>query len=225
MTSRLVRGTVAALLLALAGPACSGCAAPADGGAAAPSSDASRTTSAGAAVPASAAELEELLLDEVPSGLPRVPDDELDPPAGEKTVDDVARYGGDAQRQEQVLADYGYQRGWERFWRSGDELTSVFVDQFADAPGAVSYAQDLARNDAEYYGGELDATPSGLPEDCVLMAREPAPEHGLAGPAAFAWCARGDFTVSVAAVATTTDGARAELEAVTTAQLDRLPTG
>ena len=223
MTTRLARGTAAALLLVLTGPALSGCAA-ADGGPAAASS-APRTSAADGALPASAAELEELLLDEVPSGLPRVPDDELDPPAGEKTVDDVARYGGDAQRQEEVLAEYGYQRGWERFWRAGDELTSVFVDQFDHDTGAVSYAEDLARNDAEYYGSELDRSPSGLPGDCVLMLHGTAPEHGLAGPAAFAWCARGDFTVAVAAVATSEDAARAELEAVTTAQLERLPTG
>ena len=57
------------------------------------------------------------------------------------------------------------------------------------------------------------------------MLHGTAPEHGLAGPAAFAWCARGDFTVAVAAVATSEDAARAELEAVTTAQLERLPTG
>ena len=175
-------------------------------------------------VPTSAGELEQLLVDDVPSGLPRVPDDELDPPAGEKTIDDVARYGDDAAEQRAVLTDYGYQRGWERFWRSGDALTSVFLDEFDGPEGAGSYAEDLARNDAEYYGGQLDPSPGDLPEDCVLMARdEPVPEQGFAGPSAFAWCADGVFTVSVAAVSATPAAARAELTAVTTAQLDRLP--
>jgi len=210
-----LRGGVAALLVLLA-PACTGCA----------SSEADTTapSSRAAAVPASAAELEELLLDGVPSGLPRVPDDELDPPAGQKTIDDVARYGEDAHRQAEVLADYGYIRGWERFWRSGDALTSVFLDQFADGGGAVAYAGDLARNDAEYYGGELDRSPEGLPEDCVLMMREqPAPEQGMAGPAAFAWCVEGALTVAVAAVAASAGEARAEVEAVVAGQLERLP--
>jgi len=213
---RSLSGGVAALLVLVA-PACTGCTAT-EADPAAPSAEAP-------AVPTSAAGLEGLVVDDVPSGLPRVPDDELDPPAGEKTIDDVARYGEDADRQEQVLADYGYTRGWERFWRSGDALTSVFLDQFSEGGGAVSYADDLARNDAEYYGGELDRAPEGLPEDCVLMMREePAPERGMAGPAAFAWCVAGDLTVGVAAVAASAGAARAEVAAVVAEQLDRLPT-
>jgi hypothetical protein len=218
VTSRLLR-TAAAPLLLLA-PGCAGCSSP-EFPAAAPVPP---SASAAAAVPSSGAGLEALLLDEVPSGLPLVPDDELDPPAGAKSIDDVARYGEDAQRQRQVLADYGYLRGWERFWRSDTALTSVFLDQFRDDRGAGSYAEDLAHNDAEYYGGLLDSAPVDLPPGCVLMARdEPAPDQGFAGPAAFAWCASGVFTVSVAAVAATPADARAELTAVTVEQLDRLP--
>jgi hypothetical protein len=214
MTSRRARGTVAALLLL--GPLCGGCTAGDE-----PSGVASSTTAP--AVPASAAELESLLVTDVPSGLPLVPDDELDPPAGEKTIDDLARYGDDAQEQRAVLADYGYVRGWERFWRSGDQLTSVFVDQFAGPEGAGAYAEDLARNDAEYYGGSLDHSPADLPDGCVLMVRDfPAPDRGMAGPAAFAWCATGVFTVAVASVAAGSAQARAELTAVTRAQLDRI---
>jgi len=216
VTSRLLR-TVAAPLLLLT-PA--GCASPD-----APAATTASSSPAPAGVPTSAAELEALLVDAVPSGLPLVPDDELDPPAGEKTIDDVARYGEDAQQQRQVLSDYGYERGWERFWRSDAALTSVFVDQFSAVEGADSYAEDLARNDAEYYDGLLDSAPGDLPPGCVLMARDqPAPDQGFAGPAAFAWCASGAFTVSVAAVAATPAAARAELTAVTAAQLDRLPT-
>ncbi len=215
MTTRWGPAAAAAALL-FGAPALSGCA-PSD--AAPPAAGPSAP-----ALPTDAAGLEPLLLDRVPSGLPRVPDDELDPPAGEKTIDDVARYGDDAQHQEDVLAQYGYQRGWERFWRSGDQLTSVFLDQFTDAGGASSYAGDLAANDAEYYGGTLDDRPAGLPAGCVLMVRTtPAPEVGMAGPAAFSWCPTGPFTVSVASVATDLDAARTEVLAVTRAQLDRLP--
>jgi hypothetical protein len=215
MTSRLLpEGAVAVLLLLV--PVCTGCST----SDVAPEPEAATTV----ATPSSAAELEALLVEEVPSGLPRVPDDELVPPAGEKTIDDVARYGQDAEREQEVLADYGYTRGWERFWRSEEELTSVFLDQFADPAGAVTYADDLARNDAEHYGGLLDRSPGGLPDGCVLLAQDdPAPEHRMAGPAAFAWCSAGVFTVAVAAVADTVEEARRELEAVTTAQLARLP--
>jgi len=222
MTSRLLPATAAALLLLA--PLCAGCtsdAAPVDDGGAAAGDASSRP-----AVPTSADQLEALLVTQVPSGLPQVADDELDPPAGEKTIDDVAGYGDDAPRQRRVLTDYGYLRGWERFWRSGNALTSVFLDQFSGAEGAASYAEDLARNDAEYYGGLLDRAPGDLPAECVLMVRnDPEPRHGLTGSAAFAWCATGVFTVAVAAVAGSTADARAELAAVTAAQLDRLPAG
>jgi len=218
VTDRLLPWAVSGLVLLVA-PLCSGCRsadAPAGAPAAVPPS--------AAAGPSSAAGLEELLLDDVPSGLPLVPDDELDPPAGAKTIDDVARYGDDATEQRAVLTDYGYLRGWERFWRGGDRLTTVFLDQFDDPDGAAAYADDLAHNDAEYYGGELDSAPADLPDGCVTMARdEPAPEQGMAGPAAFAWCAVGGLTVSVAVVAADPADARTELTAVTTEQLDRLP--
>ena len=220
MTSRLLPATAVALFLL--SPLCSGCtsdAAPADG-----AGTTTGSSSPGPATPSNADELESLLVVQVPSGMPQVADDELDPPAGEKTIDDVAGYGDDEQRQQRVLEEYGYLRGWERFWRSGNALTSVFVDQFSVAEGAASYAEDLARNDAEYYGGVLDRSPGDLPAGCVLMVRnDPEPRHGLAGPAAFGWCASGVFTVAVAAVAGSTDDARSELAAVTAAQLDRLP--
>jgi hypothetical protein len=221
VSSRLLPRAGAALLVLLA-PLCSGCGA--EEAPAAARVAASTSPAASSAVPSTPAELESLLVAEVPSGLPLVPDAELDPPAGEKTIDDVARYGDDADRQRQVLEDYGYLRGWERFWRSGNALTSVFIDQFRDNDGAAAYAEDLARNDAEYYGGVLDRAPGDLPEDCVLMVRDdPAPQHGLTGPAAFAWCASGVFTVAVAAVGGSPAEARAELTAVTIRQLDRLP--
>jgi hypothetical protein len=217
VTDRLVPAVASALLLL--SPLCTGCAAEDP-----PSDQSAASSSHAVALPSSAAELEELLVTDVPSGLPRVPDDELDPPAGEKTIDDVARYGKDAAEQRAVLTDYGYQRGWERFWRSGDLLTTVFLDQFGNADGAGSYADDLAYNDAAYYDGEVDSAPTDLPGGCVLMARDqPSPEQGFAGPAAFAWCASGVFTVSVAAVAASPAEARAELTAVTTEQLARLP--
>ena len=215
MTRRLPGAAVALLL---AGSACTGCASDVPGEArAAPASPAPD-------LPGTAAGLEDLLVPEVPSGLPRVPDLDLDPPAGEKTIDDVAGYADDAAEQRRVLETYGYQHGWERFWRSGDALTTVFVDQFGASTGAAAYAADLVRNDAEYYGGVPEADPPGLPADCAAMAvDEPADHLGLTGPTAFSWCPHGVFSVAVAATAGTPEAARAEVEAVTRAQLERLP--
>ena len=183
------------------------------------------TASVGA-LPGDVEGLGALVLTDVPSGLPLVPDDELEPPAGPKTLDDVAGYADDVEREEQVLTDYGYRWGWERFWRADDGLTSVFLDQFGDADGAASYAADLARNDTEYYGGNPDRTPDDLPEGCTSLAvDDPAQETGLTGPAAFAWCAHGPFTVAVAVVGDTSDEALAQVEQLVDDQLDRLPRG
>ena len=128
------------------------------------------------AVPASAEELGELVVTAVPSGLPRLPDDELDPPAGPKDVHDVAAYADDPAREREVLEDYGYRFGWERFWGEGPtSMTGVFVDQFETRAGAGAYAEDLARNDAEHYGGVLDENPPDLPGGCwMLTVDEPA---------------------------------------------------
>ena len=209
-----------AALVVLAGAGCPGCTSTV-AGQAHPAAGSSAT-----ALPETAAALEALLVTEVPSGLPRVPDQELDPPAGEKTVDDVAGYADDAADQRSVLQDYGYRYGWERFWRTDTALTSVFVDQFTGTMGAGSYAADLVGNDAEYYGGVPDTSPAELPPGCALMTvDEPDPRLGLTGPAAFSWCPHGVFTVSVAAAAATPEAARAEVEAVTREQLGRLPRG
>ena len=62
--------------------------------------------------PESSADLGALLVTEVPSGLPRLPDDELQPPAGPKGVDDVADYSDDPAREQDVLEGYGYRYGW-----------------------------------------------------------------------------------------------------------------
>jgi hypothetical protein len=220
MTSPRLRGAALAALV-LAAPLWTGCTAARD-----EESPATAARSPLPAAPSDTSALPALLLTDVPSGLPRVPDDELDPPAGRKTIDDVAGYAPDAQHQRRVLEDYGYRWGWERFWRSGDRLTSVFLDEFSNPGGAGSYADDLARNDAHYYGGVPDDAPPGLPAGCRLLSVDrPAPTVRLAGPSAFAWCTRGVFTVSVAAVSTSPAAARAEVEAVTAAQLGRLPGG
>ena len=64
------------------------------------------------------------------------------------------------------------------------------------------------------------------PTDCRrLLVDEPDPEDGLWGPAAFAWCTRGPFSVAVSAVAGTMDDATEEVGAVARDQLDRLPAG
>jgi hypothetical protein len=177
--------------------------------------------------PATPEELEPLVVDEVPSGLPRVPDASIQPPAGAKRVEDVAGYSDDPARERAVLEDYGYRHGWERFWGAGTgegPQTGVFVDQFEAAGGAELYAEDLARNDAEHYGGLLSEGSPDLPDGCRrLLVDEPDPEDGLWGPAAFAWCTRGPFSVAVSAVAGSLDDATEEVGAVARDQLDRLP--
>ncbi len=150
-----------------------------------------------AGLPSSAAELGGLIVTEVASGLPRLPDDELHPPAGAKDVADVAAYADDPARERDVLEDYGYRHGWERFWGSDSgPLTGVFVDQFDVRAGAAAYVEDLARNEAEHYGGLLSEEPAGLPGGCwLLTVEDPDPEQ-LHGPAALAWCVHGMFSVS-----------------------------
>lgn len=178
--------------------------------------------------PAGPEELEPLIVEDVPSGLPRLPDEEIEPHAGAKGLEDVAGYADDPARERDVLRDYGYRYGWERFWGSGTvegPLTGVFVDRFDDDRGAAAYAEDLARNDAAKYGGMLSEGAPDLPEGCHrLLVGAPSPEDGLSGPAAFAWCPRGAFSVSVSAVAGSLEAATAEVRALVAEQLERLPT-
>jgi hypothetical protein len=212
---RLSRGG-AVLLAVLTGLAPVGaCARPVDG---APSAR------EGTPRPSSAEELGALIVTELPSGLPRLSDHDLMPPAGAKRVEDVAGYADDPARERAVLEDYGYRHGWERFWGSeGGPVTGVLVDQFDTRAGAGAYAEDLARNDAEHYGGRLREDPAGLPGGCWLMTVvDPDPDQ-LHGPAAFAWCVHGVFSVSATAVADSIDAAEEEVRAVLTAQLERLP--
>jgi hypothetical protein len=178
-------------------------------------------------LPESPRELERLIVPEVPSGLPRLPDGELEPPAGEKRIEDIAAYSTDPAREMDVLQDYGYRFGWERFWGEGaGPVTGVFVDQFEGRAGAGAYADDLARNDAEHYDGLLREDPPDLPGGCrALTVDNPAPELGLDGPTAFAWCRHGVFSVSVTAVSDSIDAAEEEVRLALDEQLDRLPPG
>ncbi|WP_104523123.1 hypothetical protein [Blastococcus atacamensis] len=175
--------------------------------------------------PASPRELEPLLVTEVPSGLPRLPDDEVQPPAGAKQLEDVAGYSTDPARERTVLEDYGYRHGWERFWGHGSgPMTGIFVDQFTRRAGAGAYAEDLAVNKAELYRGTLSEDPPDLPPNCrELVVREPVPDAGLTEPAAFAWCWHGVFSVAVTAVGPTVDEALVEVSAVMDRQLALLP--
>ena len=149
----------------------------------------------------SAEELGALIVTEVPSGLPRLPDEDLTPPAGGSGSRTSPAMPDDPARERAVLADYGYRHGWERFWGTeSGPVTGVFVDRFDTRAGAGAYAEDLARNDAEHYGGMLSETPAGLPGGCwLLTVADPDPEQ-LHGPAAFAWCVHGVFSVSATAV-------------------------
>ena len=175
--------------------------------------------------PDSSADLGALVVTEVPSGLPRLPDDELEPPAGPKSVDDVADYSDDPAREQGVLEDYGYRYGWERFWGTGSgPMTGVFVDQFDSRAGAGAYAEDLARNDAEHYDGVVHENPPGLPGGCrMLTVDDAAAQEALGGPAALAWCGHGPFSVSVTSVAASLRAAEDEVRAVVEEQLDMLP--
>jgi hypothetical protein len=183
------------------------------------------TAASAEALPESAEDLGAVVVTEVPSGLPRLPDDELEPPAGPKAVDDVADYSDDPARERDVLEEYGYRHGWERFWGTGSgPMTGVFVDQFESRAGAVAYAEDLARNDAEHYDGVLHENPPELPGGCrMLTVDDAAAQQALGGPAALAWCAHGPFSVSVTSVAETMRAAEDEVRAVVEEQLDRLP--
>ena len=179
------------------------------------------------AVPRSAAELEPLVVTAVPSGLPRLPDDEVRPQAGPKTVDDVAAYAQDPHRERAVLQEYGYLFGWERFWGADPgEVTSVFVFRMRTRAGADAYARDVAANAADHYRATLSEDPPGLPGTCRLLTVEGArPEADLPGPAVISWCGHGVFSVSVTAVAPSVDEAQAEVRALLPRQLDRLPPG
>jgi hypothetical protein len=176
-------------------------------------------------LPASAEELEPLIVTDLPSGLPRLPDEELDPPAGAKRAEDVAGYADDPARERDVLEGYGYRHGWERFWGNGSaSMTGVFVDQFDTRAGAGAYAEDLARNDAEHYDGVLVKDPPDLPGSChLLTVEDPRPDAGLTGPAALVWCSHGVFSVGVTAVGSSVDDAEQEVRTVLDEQLERLP--
>jgi hypothetical protein len=179
-----------------------------------------------ASLPGSPEELEELIVDDVASALPRLPDEELQPPAGAKRVEDVAGYSDDPARERKILQDYGYRQGWERFWGEGTgPITGVFVDQFRSRAGAGAYAEDLAGNDAERYRGQMQENPPHLPGGCRMLTVDDAESAGLDGPAALVWCGHGRFSVSVTAVAGDVGAAEEEVRAVLAEQLDRLPRG
>ena len=212
---RRSRGIGVLLVALCCPPVVGGCARPVEG---------EPVPGRGVAPPASADELGALIVPEVPSGLPRLPDHDLDPPAGAKRVEDVAGYADDPARERAVLEDYGYRHGWERFWGSDrGARTGVFVDQFDLRAGAGAYVEDLARNEAAQYRGMLSENPAGLPGGCrLLTVADPDPAQ-LHGPSALAWCVHGTFSVSATAVADTVDAAEEEVRAVLTAQLERLP--
>jgi hypothetical protein len=202
------------LLLPLLGTA--GCASPVEEAPAA---------AVAADLPASAEELEAYVVPSVPSGLPRLPDAQLSPPAGAQTLEDVASYAPDPGHERGVLEDYGYRFGWERIWgHDGGPMTSVFVDQFETSDGAAQYASDLAANEAEHYDEELSAHAPHLPGGCrMLTVAEPRPSAGLTDPSVFAWCGHGVFSVGVTSVASSVEAAIDEVRAVLGAQLERLP--
>jgi hypothetical protein len=210
------RGWHAVLASAVLVGAALGCGRPVDGVA---------SSAPAPSTPESPAELEELLVASVPSGLPRLPDDDVTPAAGEKAIEDVAAYADDPAHERRVLEGYGYRFGWERFWGvDGGALTSVFVHQLEQRAAAYAYAGDLAANDAAYYDGVLIENPAELPRGCwLLVIEEPRKHTGLSGPAAVSWCGHGVFSVSVTSVADSLAQAVREVRELLPRQLDRLP--
>ena len=204
------------VVLACVACACGACARAVDG---------VPTAAPAAPTPGSAADLEAMLITRVPSGLPRLADDEVRPRAGEKDVGDVAGYSRDPRHEREVLEDYGYRFGWERFWGSDSgPMTSVFVDQFDHRSGASAYARDLARNDAARYDAVVHENPPGLPGGCRMLTVDDADaQASLGGPAAMAWCGHGAFSVSVTSVAASLGAAEHEVKVLVEEQLDRLP--
>jgi hypothetical protein len=219
------RRAAAVLLLAAGLLSTGGCSRAATPAAGSPTAENPVPSPTASAPPTSAASLAALVVTEVPSGLPRMPDLALTPPAGEKTLDDVAAYASDAAEERKVLGDYGFRYGWERFWGTGtDPVTSVFVEQFGSEAGAAAFSADLARNDADHYRAVLHEKPAGFPPGCRLLTVAGAqPDVGLPGPAAFAWCADGVFSVAVTSVAGSADAARDEVATLVATQLARLP--
>lgn len=217
LSSRMGRAALVAVLTGLAGLLASGCRSA--GPEAAPA-----TTAAGGPVPTSAAQLAPLIVTDVPSGLARLPDDALDPPAGAKRLDDVAGYATDAAHQREVLRADGYRFGWERFWGvQPGPMTGVFVDEFTGTDGAAGYAADLAENEQHRYGGVLRLHPPDLPAGCRVLTLAAGSAARLRGAASFVWCPHGVFSVSVIAVATSAQAADREMRAVLARQLGRLP--
>jgi hypothetical protein len=175
-------------------------------------------------VPGSAAALAPLIVTDVPSGLARLPDTALNPPAGAKRLEDVAAYATDASSQREVLRTDGYRFGWERFWgTAAGPMTGVFVDEFTAAEGAAMYAADLAGNDRRRFGGSLDLHPQRLPSGCRVLTVAAGSTAQLHGPASFVWCPHGVFSVSVIAVAGSAQAADREMRSVLARQLARLP--
>jgi hypothetical protein len=215
-SGRLTRRNGAVVLLVALACVCGACARAVDG---------VPTASPAGATPDTAADLEAMLVTRVPSGLPRLADDEVRPRAGEKDVGDVAGYSSDPRHEREVLEDYGYRFGWERFWGSDSgPMTSVFVDQFDHRSGASAYARDLASNEAGYYGAALMERSPDLPGGCHLLTVDaPDPETELAGPAALAWCGHGVFSVSATVVADSVRSAEDQVAEVLEQQLARLP--
>jgi hypothetical protein len=205
-----------AVLLAVL-PALTGCTMAVDG---------APTAASATDLPRSVEALEELLVTQVPSGLPRLPDEELAPLAGPKRAEDLAAYAEDPEREREVLEDHGYRFGWERFWGTGPaHVTGVFVYRFETRAGAGAYAADLARNEAEHYAAELDERPADLPGGCRLLEVDAPADGGLTAPAAFAWCGHGVFSVGVTSLAGSPEAAEDEVRAVLAEQLDLLPPG
>ena len=153
-----------------------------------------------------AEELAELVLPEVPSGLPRLPDEDLDAAGGRQDRRDVAgvrRRPRRASGRSSRTTATGY--GWERFWGDGPgALTGVFVDQFEHPAGAARLRRGPRpqRRRALRRGAATRNRPT-CPAAAGCSRRRPAPDGRADRPRRVRLVRPGVFSVAVTAVART----------------------
>ena len=142
-------------------------------------------------------------------------------------MEDVAGYADDPAREREVLEDYGYRYGWERFWgdrdRAGDRRLRRPVRAPAPVPGPTPRTSPATTPSTT--AACCGEDPPDLPGGCrLLTVDEPEPDAGLSGPAALRLVRpRRRSASAVTAVADSVDAAEEEVRAVLAEQLDRLP--
>ena len=170
--------------------------------------------------PASAEELGALIVTEVPSGLPRLPDEDLTPPAGQEAgrghrgLCPRSGTGAGGPRGLRLPVRLGTVLGH----RDGP-VTGVFVDQFDTRAGAAPTPRTSPATTPSTTAAcwRRPRRPAGR----LLVADRGGPRPGAAARAGRVRLVRARvFSVSVTAVADSVDAAEEEVRAVLEAQLD-----